>query len=119
EKASWPEPCPSSDCSGKKSYPTRSAERLTSSYNFGEFCTVQYYLTTASNSIYNLKTNPFKFSYSETGNIAGEERNCYDPKAGVEVHCPNDAPNNGKEIYGNRKIEFKVYLPSGKTHEMK
>ncbi|WP_317899909.1 hypothetical protein [Aurantibacillus circumpalustris] len=119
EKASWPEPCPSSDCSNKKIYSTRSAERLTSNYNFGEFCTVQYFLTTTSSPIYNLKNNQFKFSFNETGNITGEERNCYDAKAGIEVHCPNDAPNNGKEIYGTRKISFKLYLPPGKVHEMK
>jgi hypothetical protein len=118
EKASWPEPCPSGDCSGKKHYSSRSPERLSSSYNFGDLCTIQYYLTTASSSILNFKTNDLKFTYNEMGSIAGEERNCVG-KQGTEIHCPSDAPNNGKEIYGNRKIEFKLYLPSGKNHEVK
>lgn len=119
EKASWPEPCPSSDCSTKKHYTTRSPERLTSSYNFGDLCTIQYNVTTASNPIYNLKNNLFRFTYNETGNIAGEERNCQGTQPGSEVHCPTDAPNNGKEIYGNRKIDFKLFLPPGKSHELK
>lgn len=119
EKASWPEPCPSADCSGKKILPVRSADRLVSSYNYGDLCTIQYHVTTGSNSIYNLKNNTFKFSYNETGNIAGEERNCISSQTGNEIHCPPGTPNNGKEIYGNRKIEFKLYLPAGKTHEMK
>jgi|GEM_PF-3294858 len=119
EKASWPEPCPSSDCSSKKRYTSRSAERLTSSYNFGDLCTIQYNITTGSNTIYNLKNNLFKFTYNETGNLAGEERNCAGAQPGSEVHCPTDAPNNGKEIYGNRKIDFKLYLPGGRTHEVK
>lgn len=119
EKASWPEPCPSGDCSGKKHFPLRNSEHLTSGYNFGDLCTIQYNITTASNPIYNLKNNLFKFCYNETGNIAGEERNCPGAQPGSEIHCPADAPNNGKEIYGNRKIEFKLFLPPGKIHEMK
>jgi len=119
EKASWPEPCPGADCSGKKHYTVRSPDRLTNSYNFGELCTIQYNVTTASNPLYNIKNNLFKFSYNETGNIAGEERNCTGNQPGTEVHCPNDAPNNGKEIYGNRKMEFKLFLPTGKLHEVK
>lgn len=119
EKASWPEPCPSSDCSGKKQYTVRSHDRLTSGYDFGELCSIQYNLTTASNPVYNLKNNLFKFTFNETGNLAGEERNCPGTVPGSEVHCPYDAPNNGKEIYGNRKINFKLYLPAGKTHELR
>lgn len=119
EKASWPEPCPSGDCSGKKHFTVRSSERLSSSYNFGELCTIQYNLTTGSNPIYSIKNNQFKFSFNETGNIAGEERNCPGTQPGSEVHCPTDAPNNGKEIYGNRKVDFKLFLPAGHNHEVK
>jgi hypothetical protein len=119
EKASWPEPCPGSECSGRKQYTVRSPERLFSTYDFGELCTIQYNLTTGSNPVYNLKNNLFKFSYNETGNLAGEERNCQGPQPGTEVHCPPETPNNGKEIYGHRKIEFKLFLPAGKTHELR
>jgi hypothetical protein len=119
EKASWPEPCPGSDCSGKKYYPLRSMERLMSSYNFGDLCTIQYNVTTSSNPVYNFKNNFFKFSYNETGNLEGAERNCPGSQPGTEIHCPPDAPNNGKELYGSRKIEFKLFLPPGKTHELK
>jgi len=119
EKASWPEPCPGSECSGKRNYPVRSPEHLSNSYNFGDLCTIQYNITTGSNPMYNLKNNLFRFSYSETGNIAGEERNCPGAQPGTEVHCPYDTPNNGKEIYGTRKIDFKLYLPQGKIHEVK
>lgn len=119
EKASWPEPCPSSDCSGKKTFITRSPEHLTNSYNFGDLCTIQYNITTGSNPVYNVKNNLFRFTYNETGNLAGEERNCPGATPGSEIHCPYDAPNNGKEIYGNRKLDFKLYLPTGKTHEVK
>jgi hypothetical protein len=120
EKASWPEPCPpGTPCSGKRSYPIRSPERFTSDYKFGELCAIQYYLTTNSPALYNLKTNQFKFTYSEFGNIEGEERNCPGAQAGTETYCPSDAPNNGKELYGSRKIDFELFLPVGKSYELK
>lgn len=115
EKASWPEPCPNEDCSGKKAYSLKSNERLMSSYGFGDLCTIQYNLNTSSSPIYSTKQNSFKFTYTELGNLEGAERNCLDPKTGLEVYCAGDAPNNGKEIYGSRKIEYKLFVPSGKT----
>lgn len=119
EKASWPEPCPGGDCSGKKNYSLRSFERLMSEYKFGDLCTIQYNVNTSAPVVFNSKNNSFKFTYTETGNLEGADRNCPGSQPGSEVHCPPETPNNGKELYGSRKIEFKVFLPTGKTHEIR
>lgn len=119
EKASWPEPCPGSDCSGSRLYPLRSPERLLNEYKFGELCTIQYNVITSSNAIYNSKNNQLKYTFVERGNLEGAERNCYGAQPGTEVHCPPETPNNGKELYGSRKMEFKLFLPAGKVHELK
>jgi hypothetical protein len=118
EKSSWPEHCPNGDCSGKKHYSMRSPERITNSYNFGDLCTIQYYVATSSPPLFNFKNNSFRFSYNELGNIEGADRNCLGNQPGSEVHCPAETPNNGKELYGSRKIEFKLFLPPGKTYDL-
>lgn len=119
EKASYPENCPNGDCSGKKSYLLRSPDKLVNEYKFGELCTIQYNLTSASDPIYNVKNSHLNFVYHELGSIEGADRNCPGSQAGTEVYCPPDAPNNGKEIYGSRKIEFNLVLPPGKNYALK
>lgn len=119
EKTSWPEKCPSADCSGRRNYPLRSADRQYSSYNFGDLCTIQYNMSSQAPAIYNIKSNTFKFTYNEMGTIEGLDRNCPGTEPGSEVHCPSDAPNNGKELYGNRKTECKAFLPAGKTYDLR
>ncbi len=119
EKTSWPERCPSSDCSGARSYSWRSNDRLYSTYNFGDLCTIQYNLSSQSAPFYNLKHQTAKFTYNELGSIEGMDRNCPGAEPGSEVHCPSDSPNNGKELYGTRKIECKAFLPPGKNYDLK
>jgi hypothetical protein len=119
EKTSWPERCPNNNCSGKKEYSLRSHNKLVHEYGFGDLCTIQYNVTTSSSPVFNSKNNTIKFVYNEAGSIDGMDRNCPGPQPGTEIHCPPDTPNNGKELYGSRKIEFNLFLPSGKLYELK
>lgn len=119
EKTSWPEKCPSGDCSGNRNYSLRSNDRQYSSYSFADLCTIQYNLSSQTTPIYNVKNNSFKFIYNEMGSIEGMDRNCPGAEPGSEAHCPSDAPNNGKELYGSRKTECKAFLPPGKTYDIK
>lgn len=119
EKTSWPERCPSSDCSGNKSYTLRSTDRRYTEYNFGDLCTIQYNLVTQTAPLYNNKQHLIKLNYNEMGSIEGMDRNCPGAEPGSEVHCPSDAPSNGKELYGTRKIECKAFLPAGKNYDIK
>ncbi len=119
EKASYPENCPNGDCSGKKTFLLRSPDKLMSEYKFGDLCTIQYNLSSSCDPIYNVKTSHLNFVYHELGSIKGADRNCAGTQPGTEVYCPPDAPNNGKEIYGSRKIEFTLVLPPGKNYDLK
>ncbi|MBL7933941.1 MAG: hypothetical protein JNL60_18700 [Bacteroidia bacterium] len=119
EKTSWPEKCPSGDCSGNRSYSLRSNDRHYSSYGFGDLCNIQYNLSSQTSPLYNVKNNTFKFVYNEIGTIEGMDRNCPGSEPGSETYCPPDAPNNGKELYGTRKTECKAFLPPGKTYDLK
>lgn len=117
DKSTWPEPCPTGNCSGEKKFNTHHSDRLTSGYDFGELCTIRYNLITQANP-YSSHINQLKFSFNELGNLEGMERNCPGSTAGSEVYCPPDALNNGKEIYGTRKLSFSVFLPEGKEYEL-
>lgn len=118
EKSSWPEACPNGDCSGKINYTFNSSNRLYKSYHFNEFSTIQFNLNSKPTSSLNLRTNTYQLNFHELGNLAGEERNCVDSKTGEEVHCPADAPNNGKELYGQRKIEWKLLVAGGSEADL-
>ena len=119
EKATYPENCPNGDCSGKKDYSLRSNDKLVTEYKFGDLCTIQYNMISNANTIYSIKNNSLRFSYNEFGNLEGMDRNCPGVQPGTEIYCPPETPNNGKELYGSRRIDFKLFLPTGKTHELK
>jgi hypothetical protein len=119
DKSTWPEDCPKKNCSSEKKYILRTAERLVSEYDFGDLCTIQYNMVTSSDANYNSKNSQLKFTLTETGSIAGMERNCPGPDPGTEIHCPPETPNNGKEIYGSRKINIHAFLPPGKEYALK
>jgi hypothetical protein len=92
---------------------------MMSSYSFGEYGTVQYNITTQSPVQYSSKTNSLSFIYNEIGSIDGKDRICNGTIPESSTPCPADAPNNGKQMYGTRKIEFNMLLPVGKTYHLK
>jgi len=119
DRTSGPVPCPNNNCSGERNYVLRSPDRLGTMYDFGDLCTIQYNFTTSSDPFYNTKNSSFKFAYNELGNLEGKDRNCPGVLPGSSAPCPPETQNNGKQIYGVRKIEFKAYLPPGKNYRLK
>lgn len=119
DRTSGPEDCSTGNCSGTKNYTLRHADKMMTHYAFGELGSVQYNITTHSGDSYSSKVNGFDFSYNEIGSIDGQGRNCPGQIPESSTPCPPDTPNNGKQLYGARKIEYKVFLPAGKNYNLK
>lgn len=119
DRTSGPVSCVSGNCSGERYYTQRSADRTTSTYDFGDLCTIQYNVNTAADAGFNDKNTRLRFTYNELGSLEGKDRNCPGLFTNSSAPCPVDAMNNGKQLYGKRKLDFKMYLPVGKTYLLK
>jgi hypothetical protein len=119
DRTSGPVACGSGNCSGEKYYLQRSPDRAMTGYDFGESGAVQYNVTTWAEAGFNVKNSRLKFVYNELGNMEGSARNCPGYLPNSSAPCPADAMNNGRQIYGKRKIDFKMYLPAGKIYTLR
>jgi len=119
DRTSGPVSCGSGNCAGEKSYAQRSPDRSMSSYDFGEAGAVQYNVTTSAEAGYNLRNSRLKFVYNELGSIEGKDRNCPGYLPNSSAPCPHDAMNNGRQLYGKRRIEVKLFLPPGKIYTLR
>ena len=116
DRTSGPERCSGNNCSGNRNYPLRSSNRDMTQYNFGESANVQFNICTQSPA-YSIKSNALHLQFNELGNLEGKARDCPGPTPESSAPCPPETPNNGKQLYGSRKIECHFYVPENKTYQ--
>ena len=119
DRTSGPEPCSGNNCSGEKHYTLRSADRSNTEYAFGELGLVQFNLWSQSPPVYSSKTNVLQINFNELGYLNGVDRNCPGAVQGSSAPCPPETPSNGKQLYGSRKIEMKIFIPAGKRYDLR
>lgn len=119
DRTSGPENCSGNNCAGSRKYNLRTSDRMMTEYSFGEYGTVQYNITTHASNLYSSNGNAFDFTFNELGSIDGQARNCPGSVPESSTPCPAETPNNGKQIYGSRKIAYKLFLPIGKSYTLK
>lgn len=118
DRTSGPERCSGNNCSGELNIPLNYHNRLYKHYTFGEVSHVQFNLTSSSTALYSTNLACFEFELNELGEIQGKARDCQGPLPGSSGPCPPETANNGKQMYGSRKIEFSFYVPETKTAEL-
>lgn len=118
DRNSGPEPCSDNNCSGSKQIPNRYSNRSYTTYNFAETASVQYHLLSRSPWPYHLRKSKVEVEFNELGELQGKARDCPGPVPNSAAPCPKETANNGKELYGSRKIELKFFVPAGLKGEL-
>lgn len=113
ERSSGPEPCSANNCAGERYYSTRHAARRYESFGFGEGAQLQYHLLSRSAWPYRLQVSKLEVEFNELGEIQGKARDCPGPVPNSVAPCPKETANNGKELYGSRKLSLGFFVPNG------
>ncbi len=118
DRTSGPERCSGNNCSGELNLPLQHHSRLYEQYKFSDVATVQVNLTSSTSPLYSSSLSSFDLELNELGEIQGKARDCPGPVPGSTGPCPTETANNGKQLYGSRKIEFAFLVPEHKTAEL-
>lgn len=118
ERSSGPEPCAGQNCSGERYYGNRQAARQYETYHFGEGAELQYHVLSRSAWPYKLHQCKLEVELNELGEIQGKARDCPGPVPNSVSPCPKETANNGKELYGSRKLSLGFYVPNSFTGEL-
>lgn len=115
DRTSGPERCSGSNCSGELKIPQQQHNRYYHHYAFGDAAKVQFNFSSSGPALYSTTRTYFEFELNELGEIQGKARDCPGPVPGSSGPCPPETANNGKQLYGSRKIEFAFMVPETKT----
>lgn len=115
DRTSGPERCSGTNCSGELKIPLQQHNRSYAQYAFGDVAKVQFNFTSSSPALYSAAITYLELELNELGEIQGKARDCPGPVPGSTGPCPPETANNGKQLYGSRKIEFAFMVPETKT----
>ncbi|HQQ94583.1 MAG TPA: hypothetical protein PLQ93_08520 [Bacteroidia bacterium] len=110
DRTSGPERCSNNNCSGKWLIPLRSPNREFRDSQFGEAGHIQFSFCSEA-APYSSGRNGLHFRLNELGSLEGKSRDCPGPVDHSSAPCPAESPNNGKQIYGTRRIDCGIYIP--------
>jgi hypothetical protein len=114
DRTSGPERCSGKNCSGEVRVTLRSRRRKFEQYAFGDAASVQFNLRSSSYPQFSSKFSLLEFELNELGEMQGKARDCPGPVPQSIGPCPAETANNGKQLYGSRKLEVMAYVPQGK-----
>lgn len=115
DRTSGPERCSGNNCSGELKIPLQQHNRYYYHYDFGDAAKVQFNLSSSSPALYSAALAYLQFELNELGELQGKARDCPGPVPGSTAPCPAETANNGKQLYGSRKIEFGFMVPETKS----
>jgi len=118
DRTSGPERCSGNNCSGEVKVPLQQHNRCNEQYKFGDAARVQFNFTSTTSAPYTSSLSYLEFELNELGDIQGKARDCPGPVPGSTGPCPPETANNGKQLYGSRKIEFAFFIPEQKSAEL-
>ncbi len=118
DRSSGPERCSGKNCSGELRITLRNKKRKFEQYNFGDAAIVQLNLRSSTYPQFSAKHAYLEFELNELGELQGKARDCPGSVPESISPCPPETPNNGKQLYGTRKLETMIYVPPGKMGEL-
>jgi hypothetical protein len=118
DRTSGPERCNGKNCSGEVCIGLRNQPEIFEQYAFGDVGLVQFKFSSTTYPQYREKNASVEFELNELGELQGKARDCPGPVPESIGPCPPESANNGKQLYGSRKVTVDVYVPKGKPRNL-